>query len=141
MRYIAGLLFNKDHTATALVYKLRGPSSVVGKWNAIGGKVEETDESSHAAMVREFREETGVLVNAWTHFLTLRGVGWSVDFYHTFSDAALSQVRTVEEETIKVFYIDSLPPTVPNLRWIIPMALGHLNDSVYVYEVNEKEIL
>jgi 8-oxo-dGTP pyrophosphatase MutT (NUDIX family) len=144
MKYVAGFLFNDERCAVALIHKTHGPACMVGKWNAIGGKIKRgepglPDESSDAAMWREFREEAGVSVTSWTLFLRLNGPGWSVDFYHAFSSDALAQVRTCEGETVDVFHIDALPETVPNLNWIIPMALGHENDHVWVYEVTEKE--
>ena len=143
VKYVAGFLFNDDASAVALIHKTHGPDCMIGKWNAIGGKVKRgapgmPDESSAAAMWREFQEEAGADVR-WTLFLTLKGQGWKVDFYHAFSSEALSLARTREVETVAVFPIDSLPETVPNLKWIIPMALGHQNDHVWVYEVTEKE--
>ncbi len=144
VKYVAGFLFNDERNGVALIHKTRGPGCMVGKWNAIGGKIKRgapglPDESSDAAMWREFHEEAGVSVTSWTLFLRLKGPGWSVDFYHAFSTKALAEVHTCEAEEVSTFPIWSLPETVPNLRWIIPMALGHEDDHVWVYEVTEKE--
>jgi 8-oxo-dGTP pyrophosphatase MutT (NUDIX family) len=143
VKYVAGFLFNDERSSVALIHKTHGPACMVGKWNAIGGKRKRgepglPDESSYAAMWREFQEEAGVPVS-WTPFLKLKGQGWQVDFFHAFSSAALSAVRTCEAETVSVFPVAALPDTVPNLKWIIPMALGHEDDHVWVYEVIEKE--
>jgi 8-oxo-dGTP pyrophosphatase MutT (NUDIX family) len=137
VNYVAGFLFDDERKTLALVLKQKGPSAVVGKWNAIGGKIE-PGESSHAAMWREFLEEAGVDV-PWTLFLKLTRPGFAVDFYHAFSSEKLFMVRQKEAEIIQIFRTDNLPVVVPNLRWIIPMALGHEDDHVWVYEVKEKE--
>lgn len=146
VKYVAGLLFDEKHTKVALVLKNHGPSAIVGKWNGIGGKrIDSTDiglgiESGPAAMYREFLEETGVEVRDWSLFLRLKGDGWEVEFYHAFHGDKQSQVRTMESEQIMVWPVDDEHPVwVPNLNWIIPMALGHDDDHVRVYEVIEKE--
>ena len=62
IRYVAGLAFtNSALQCVALVHKNRGPSGVVGKWTGIGGKIEEGETPSEA-MVREFAEETGIVI-------------------------------------------------------------------------------
>ena len=104
-KYVAGFLFDSNRRRVALVHKTHGPAAIVGHWNAIGGKVKPgepglPDESSDAAMWREFMEETGVDVS-WTIFLHLSGPGWQVDFYHAFDSDKLSQVRKMEEEDVQ----------------------------------------
>lgn len=135
-RYVAGLLFNDKGNEVALIHKIRGPQNVIGKWNAIGGKCE-IEEISHAAMRREFIEETGVDVPCWTLFMQLKGNGWEVDFFHAFDSKALSKVETKTDEEVDFFDIDELPIVVPNIKWIIPMALGHYDDNVNFYKVRE----
>ena len=130
--YVAGFLFSEDRKSVALIEKNHGPSVVVGKWNAIGGKIEEREESS-AAMKREFIEETGAGQSlAWFWFLKLEGDDWSVDFYHAFGNL---YVDSKETEKVSWFELSALPIVVPNLQWIIPMALGHFDDHVEVYRV------
>src|ERR1700723_610558 len=130
-RYVAGLLFDDRCWKVVLIHKRHGPPAVVGKWNAVIGKAE-AGESSLVAMRREFQEETGAFVGLWTHFLVLKGGGWSVDFFHCSSDELQAECRIVTDEQLKVWAMDSLDVRmcVSNLRWIIPMALGHLNDGV-----------
>jgi 8-oxo-dGTP pyrophosphatase MutT (NUDIX family) len=144
MKYVAGLLFSSEGEKVALIHKDHGPDAVVGRWNAIGGKIlTEQDEKACVTMRREFLEETGTEIFAWNLFLVLNGVDWQVSFYHTFNSEFLSTVRTVEREIVDVFPVREVlseVDVVPNLRWIIPMALGHEKDHVRVYEVTEKEI-
>lgn len=131
--YVAGLLFNSTRSRLALIRKDHGPEYVIGRWNAIGGK-RQVDESPADAMRREFIEETGVSLAVWEPFLALRRAGeWEVEFFRAFDTAALAQVRTCERELVCVFDLDDLlagidieesePSLVPNLNWIIPMAL------------------
>ena len=149
IKYVAGFLFDEDRNHVALILKDRGPAVLVGKWDAIGGKRIDNhdlglpDESSAAAMWREFAEEAGVYIENWEPFLILKARGpnpeWQVDFFHAFSTEKLAQVKTMEQEQVMVWHLDELPAIVPNLSWIIPMALNHKNEHVWVYEVIEKE--
>ena len=147
VKYVAGFLFDDDRTKVALILKNHGPAVLVGKWNAIGGKRIDNhdlglpDESSAAAMYREFAEEAGVYVEAWQPFLILRSRTpvWQVDFFHAFDSKKLAQVRTMESESVMVWHLDELPVVVSNLAWIIPMALTHRDQHVHVYECIEKD--
>jgi 8-oxo-dGTP pyrophosphatase MutT (NUDIX family) len=142
-KYVAGFLFDDAKAHVALIHKTHGPDAIVGKWNAIGGKLSTAldgqPESSDAAMGREFNEEAGVSVTNWTLFLQLSGQDWEVDFYHAFNTLKLNQVKTAMEEEIIIFPLTNLPEVVPDLRWILPMALGHRDDRVWVCKVIEKE--
>lgn len=126
--YVVGFLFDDRGSHLALLLKQKGPSHVVGKWNAPGGKIEQ-GEHPHDAIIREFEEETGVRRHPWMKFLTLDGNNgadyWRVYFYSLFDTTALSSVKTMEEEEIRVFYVPLLHNTgiVENLKWAIPMAL------------------
>ncbi len=136
---VCGFLFNEARTHVVLLLKKTGPPAVVGKWNGVGGKVEEGESSSNA-MRREFMEEAGVDIGIWTHFLELNGGSrhWQVDFYHAFDDEAFKVARQMEEEQISRFAVGCISDidVVPNLCWIIPMALGHFGDSP-AYRVQE----
>jgi 8-oxo-dGTP pyrophosphatase MutT (NUDIX family) len=136
-RYVAGFLFDDLKLSVALILKQFGPPILIGKWNAIGGKCE-GNELPMQAITREFQEEAGVYVPNWEQFLILRGADWEVNFYHAFSTILLRQVHTCEVERVWVHLLHALPATVPNLQWMIPMALHHREDHVAVYEVIEK---
>ena len=136
--YAAGFLFNDFGNSVALIHKLKGPPTVVGMWNALGGKVE-PHEDSLTAMRREFVEEAGVDVNNWEKFLTLKGRGWQVDFFVAYDSFALSRIRTMEVEQVAAFDIKELPKLVPNLKWILPMALGIKDENMGGYTVTEQE--
>lgn len=100
--YVLGFAFTTDGRV-ALIRKIK-PAWQAGKLNGIGGKVE-ADEDSVSAMVREFREETGVSTppQAWQFRGRMFGENWSV-FVYTCTLEVIKNVRTMEEE--RVFLVD-----------------------------------
>lgn len=89
--------------------------------NAIGGKIEE-DEEPFEAMVREFKEETGVEIRSWQWYLTYELPFGIVFFYRAFDNAILN-VKTMEAEPIHIVPANATDRMIPNLRWILPLAL------------------
>ncbi len=125
--YVVGFAFDEGPYQyriggeVALIRKAR-PDWQRGCLNGIGGHIEE-GESSHEAMVREFKEETDVEIVDWNLFAKLQGKDWSVDFYRAFG-IDLTTLKTVTDEEVLVYPVDRLPAKVlPNLRWLIPLAL------------------
>lgn len=66
--YVLGFMLSPDHSQVLLIQKTK-PEWQKGKLNGIGGRVEPS-EQPFDAMVREFREETGLETTReqWTHF-------------------------------------------------------------------------
>lgn len=134
--YVAGLMFSIDEDSVLLIRKNR-PEWQVGKLNGIGGKIEEK-ESNTVAMCREFEEETGIRTEQreWHRFLLLtNGYGrdcYNVNFYMTHGDIAKAKQMTDEELVIVSVKPESYGDLViPNLKWIIPMALDmEVHDSI-----------
>lgn len=138
-RWVAGLLFHEDLSYVALVRKNR-PKWQAGRLNAIGGSVEE-GETAFGAMVREFKEEAGVEINDWKEFAWLYGDWGTVVFYRAFKPSeTLLKVRTMEDEEIIFLPTDYLPydEMIPNLSWIIPLAM-YRHDDYHVIKVQEKK--
>jgi len=126
--YVVGLAFDDDENV-ALIRKER-PEWQKGFLNGVGGKIKE-GESSLAAMVREFEEETGwgLPESEWELFVTLQGSSeqekgdWSVAFFRAVN-VDLKMLRTTTDEEIIIWHARHLPPTtLGNLQWIIPLAL------------------
>ncbi len=116
--YVVGFAFGVGEVA--LIRKAR-PAWQKGRLNGIGGHIEE-GESSHEAMVREFKEETGVEIVDWDLFARFQGKDWSVDFYRAFG-VDLTTLKTTTDEEVLVYLVNSLPAEVlPNLLWLIPLA-------------------
>lgn len=104
--YVLGFAFTPDGRV-ALIQKRR-PAWQAGRLNGVGGKVESTEHSA-AAMVREFREETGVDTpeKAWQFRGRMYGENWSV-FVFTCTLEIIKNVRTMEDERVFLIYLDDL---------------------------------
>jgi 8-oxo-dGTP diphosphatase len=146
--YVCGFLFNPvNHpllgvvdVKVALIKKNR-PKWQAGLYNGIGGKVEYGEEVN-AAMEREFCEETSATITSWKPFCQLihpmaiskstPAGPWTVHFFKAFEVATLQSptdelvrwwdVRTITNKLNNYF--------VPNLSWLIPMALEDLTAEV-----------
>lgn len=121
MQYTCGFLFSEDGSRVLLIRKLK-PAWQAGKLNGIGGKVE-AGETALCAMVREAREEAALTdAVAWQHFASIDGTDFHVSFYRAFGDPDWGSAQTAEP--LEVHPSHDLPADVlPNLRWLIPLAL------------------
>jgi 8-oxo-dGTP diphosphatase len=141
VEYVAGFLFDEQRQAVVLIQKNK-PEEQAGKWNGVGGKIEE-GELPTDAMRREFEEETGVDIPlaSWQGFTTLTdGKTWAVHFYRAFApyDTVFS-VRTVTDEVVQTFWLHSLPTNLMvNVKWLVHMALSMDSERAAYFEVNEK---
>jgi len=139
--YALGFLFSNDGKEGVLIEKCRPPWQA-GKLNGVGGHIEK-DESPHDAMSREFREEAGIDVLAWTWCLRLINVEatWSVYIFRAFvSHNTLQQCHTMTDEPL--YWVDTqhLPDhCIPNLRWIIPMLQDNLEWPITVFDCGDME--
>jgi 8-oxo-dGTP diphosphatase len=136
--YVAGFAFDPDYSHVVLIEKQK-PTWQKGKLNGVGGKVE-PGETQYEAMSREFLEETGVDWDGeyWDHFATLTGDGFTVYFLST-TITNLRQVQTMTDEQVTVYGVNTLPylNTIPNLKWLIPMAISMQYESVSGFSVME----
>ena len=137
--YVAGFLFNTEGFGidkVALVRKNR-PDWQAGRLNAIGGKIE-PGETPFQAMQREFAEEAGHFRIDWEQFCTLTGDGWVVYFFRAFTPGVESVVSTYTDEEIVVVPVDlACQPVLPNLHWLVPMALSIDDDAASQFVVGE----
>ncbi len=122
-RYCLGFAFD-DHGGVALIRKNR-PDWQAGKLNGIGGHVED-GEATIDSMVREFKEETGLLIarTEWEQFVVMSGPKWIVRVFRT-RHAPLQYVQTTTDELVRVQPVHQLPyrEVLSNLNWMIPLAL------------------
>ena len=119
--YVLGFAFDTNAENVALIEKQR-PDWQKGLLNGIGGHIE-AFESPLEAMIREFREETGVHVESWGHYLTMKGHTWTCETYRAF-DINLNNLMTTTDETIVICKV--LPDRqhlLKNIRWLIELAL------------------
>ncbi len=66
---VAGILC-RSHDDHILLTERIGDSPFAGLWEFPGGKID-PDESADAALVRELREELGIEISGWSHFMSL----------------------------------------------------------------------
>ena len=138
-KYVTGFLFSIDNKNIVLIEKLN-PSWQQGYFNGVGGKIE-SGETSVDAMSREFKEETGVLIpaNMWTCYAKIyRPKCYDLDVYFAHSDLAF-EARTIEQESVHIVKLTELPEKIiPNLRWLIPLAIDKQAD--FSTPINVQEI-
>lgn len=123
-QYVVGFMFRRNDTEVALIRKEK-PEWQKGRLNGVGGKVE-ADETSLRAMEREFYEETGWQGDIqWNWFLNLVYPTAMIHFFvcSKGDDVVLTNVT---DEQVAWFNVDEaldLIGLLPNLRWLIPLAL------------------
>lgn len=122
--YVCGFAFSRGGQFIALIEKKK--EWCKGRWNGIGGSIEETDASPLDAQRREFLEETGLSIQNWEYFCTLEEPNAVVEFFR--ADVPLNyldQVRSTTEEIVRIIYwpTEGLQLNLmPNLRWLVPLA-------------------
>ena len=118
---VVGFVFDEGYNHVVLIEKNR-PNWQRGLLNGVGGHME-PHESFKDAMIREFHEEAGVKVPGFKQYINLVGKNWTVCFFEAVIED-LSIVQSMTDEKIIIERADSLPRSViPNLRWLIPMAM------------------
>lgn len=126
--YVVGFAFSGTGTSVILITKNR-PKWQEDLLNGVGGRVEE-DESPKSAMVREFKEETGVLIEDWTLFCTLSFEDSKIWYFYT-SSVKIHGCKTTTDEVVMLYNVDAFIcltdrfKRVPNLSWLIPLALDN----------------
>jgi len=127
--HVVGYLFSECRTWVVLIRKER-PARLRGKWNGPGGRVEPNEQPSEAVM-REFHEETGLLISEWNPFATLfRTNGNPVYFFYaTASVEVLMSAKTTTDEEVNIWRVADI------LRvgrchhlltpWLMLLALHH----------------
>jgi ADP-ribose pyrophosphatase len=136
--YVCGFLFTPGEPFVALIKKTK-PRWQAGLYNGIGGKIED-GETPIDAMVREFKEETGCeTVFRWNLFCKIVNPAhdspsgpWTVHFFKAFGVATL---QSPTDEKVAWYNCASIARInshifVPNLQWLIPMALEDITADV-----------
>ncbi len=124
--YVLGFAF--EGPRVALIRKNR-PGWQAGKLNGIGGHIEPEDFSPGHAMVREFREETGLDWPRWQEFVVMSGPSWVVHCFRSFK-CPLARLETKTDEQIEIRHTDEVMRTgslmlISNLPWLVSLALDN----------------
>ena len=138
VEYVCGFAFDAvDHpfNRVLLIHKKR-PDFQAGLLNGIGGKIK-PGESAAQAMIREFEQETGMMLENWIYFCKLRVIDeWTVHFF--FTQANINAAATKTDEEIEACYVTSILnrwDMMPDLRWLVPMALRMKEEPCHYLEV------
>lgn len=142
--YVVGYMFNGSGTEVALIHKNHPPAQK-GLHNGVGGKVEYLEDPL-LAMLREFREETGITVEdmtckateLWEKTVVIMGKGWQVHYYKAFSTEIIDQFKSQKtwptDEYVTVVKVDRLIPhcLYSHVLWTIHMSLASIKFPVVV---------
>lgn len=108
-QYVMGLIF--DTSNRVLLIKKKRPSYQVGKWNGLGGKVED-NETITRAMSREAKEEANLDISetSWTLIHSSSQIFGSLFVFIAYvSSEVMDSAKQMTDEIISVFDMDSLP--------------------------------
>jgi 8-oxo-dGTP diphosphatase len=141
--YTCGFMFSEDRKKVLLIQKDR-PEWQAGRVNGIGGKIDLADKEIAeqlqisyplVAMVREFREETGIVTtpDEWEQFATMEGNDSKIHLFKAFSNKLFSFEQKESEKPLiigarDIYFFNH----VPNLTFIANMAL----DTQEVFNIN-----
>lgn len=140
--YCLGFMFNHDPILrkVLLIHKKR-PASLAGTFNGIGGQVFD-NEDAFEAMVREFKEEAGIVYTDWevigAHYIYngIDNIDHNILIFRAFSDL-IYEAKTQTDEEIERVRISDLHeiPLSPFALEIIRLAS---NENVKDFEIQEE---
>lgn len=129
-QYVLGFAFNLALTQVLMIRKNR-PLWQKGLLNGIGGKVEPREIES-LAMVREFKEETGVetISLEWIPVADIRGDFGNVGVYKTLlSDQRFDAAKSMTDEEVTKVHLASVFALRLQMIGNIPHLLGLCMDD------------
>ena len=141
-RYTVVFVFTEDKSRVLLIRKTR-PKWQAGLLNGIGGKIEPRESPEECAR-REVKEEAGIDLPNLQLFCRLHDTAeyvFEVYFYRAFVPYELwNNVQTLTDESVIAFPVAAVYEgrhIIPNLRWLIPMALGMDEETAKSFDVAE----
>lgn len=113
VKYVLGFVLDNKMERIALILKNR-PDFLAGKWNALGGKVEE-GETEKEAVKREVEEESGLVIEEkdWQPVGVIQDNKdkevdeFRVDVFYALTND-ISKAKTLTDEEVEVFYISDV---------------------------------
>lgn len=134
-QYVVGFLFSRDRKQVALLKKDR-PACFAGLLSGVGGGIE-FGETPEEAMAREFWEEAveAESVEAvgveWRRFARVDRENCVLHAFVAFGEIELTSKTS---EPVAWFDVADLPSlaVIPNVRWMIPMALDEENVAALI---------
>lgn len=124
-QYSLGFAFNSDRSKLVVITKNR-PAWQAGKWNGIGGHIED-GENPLECLVREFHEETGVMTSEeeWNPLAVFSSPFFKVSSYYMCSEV-INNAKTMTDEEVSIIPVDLNEIRVKgqtNLPWLVGLAL------------------
>lgn len=134
-RYVVGFMFNPAEDAVLLIRKTH-PEWQAGKLNGIGGMIED-GEFPAEAMRRDFLEEVGIDHADWRQFCVLGDARqWQIHFFSAVG--LIAKAKALSDEVPEIHCSMALPfDTIPNLKWLIPMALSMRFERAKEFSIQE----
>jgi 8-oxo-dGTP diphosphatase len=144
-KFVLGFpIYQAENSVRVLLHEKTKPQEHAGLYNGFGGKIEpvgdDAEESPTDAMVREFKEETGVetLSRQWRHFATIDKTGVRV---YCFVIPLMSQQLDLAVKTDPTCIYPRLHEVhcyerVPDLDYLIPLALA---DGIKAVTIEAKD--
>lgn len=141
VKYVVGFLFD-DHARKLWLQIKNRPDWQKNKLNGVGGHIEQ-GKTPLQAMRREFREEASVDIDDWREFAYLEGESstevWGVYFFYRTNSEHFMAVRQMTDEKLVTVATHTLAvhDTIPNLQWLIPMALAMYKETAVSFTICE----
>lgn len=136
-KYVCGLCRDVI-TGNFLLIEKKRPTWQKGKLNGVGGKIE-SKETATEAMIREFKEETGLDVTNWEPLIILKDVesNWMVYFFKAYADIE-GHANLTDEPLVEVDPYDLPANLLDTMEWLIPIALSNQNPSGVIIVENQE---
>ncbi len=129
--FVLGLVFNQAKNRVLLIEKRR-PEWMAGKWNGIGGHIEE-NETPLQAMTAEAKEECGFNYS-FEHKITFVCPGGTVYVFAAIYSLDIISYSQIEDEILKVWALPGPENMMKNLEWIIPLCLSSVQFPVILQQ-------
>lgn len=122
-RYVVGFAFDRYSNQVLLINRIAKNGYTEG-YNGLGGKIED-NENRLQAMIREFKEESGLVCKNWLEIGRMYGENWECFIFFSFIPWEQIQKRVTEEGVIEWHSLDNIPynsQDFTNIPWIISMV-------------------
>ena len=135
-KYVLGFCFSLQLDQVLLIKKNK-PDRQIGLYNGIGGKINKNERPTNA-MIREFKEETGLSSSVWIPFFKLSGPDYVVECFWTHIEY-INNYQSPTDEKVELFNVNNLPHNIiSNLSFLIPMAIHAANGADINGKLNYK---
>jgi len=124
---VVGYVFDGD---LVLLIRKNRPNWQSGKLNGIGGHIE-LNETPIEAMRRECIEECGLDIENWKNICYMEGKDWELEIFAAkVSIGRIGKAESRTDEQVEIYDANRIweEETVPNVKWLIPMCLEHINN-------------